>query len=87
MRAWLQGYAYRIDLEGPLGGWLFVGVSLSMLLLSLAAVAWQALRAGAVSAVEALRLLTETQEIMQALIALEETTEITGGDIDATGAA
>lgn len=51
MGSWLQGYAYRIDL----GIGLFLVVTVSMLLLSLATVACQGLRGTSLNPVEALR--------------------------------
>lgn len=51
MRRWLDGFAYRIDL----GPWLFVAAGLGVLVLALAIVGTQALRAAAADPVRTLR--------------------------------
>lgn len=51
MTSWLQDYAYRIDLEW----WMFISAGALSLLLALATIAWQAIRAAMANPVDALR--------------------------------
>ncbi len=51
MRVWLQGYTYRIAIQW----WVFVGAGLLSILISLATVSYQAIRAALANPVESLR--------------------------------
>ncbi|KGE15453.1 ABC transporter permease [Sphingobacterium deserti] len=51
MNAWLQGFAYRVDIEW----WMFVAAGLLTIGIALATIAWQTLRAATSNPVDSLR--------------------------------
>jgi putative ABC transport system permease protein len=51
MNRWLQGFAYRIAISG----WVFLLAGLSAIVIALATVGWQAIRAAMANPVKSLR--------------------------------